>query len=75
MLLRREFIVGGRQSSNVAAGRARLAWQVMNPNAMGSPAGAMTMGMSRVAFFAAMMAGVCEATITSTLKLQNKLRC
>ena len=44
----------------------------MNPNARGAPAGAITMGMSRVAFFAAMIAGViCEATITIDFALRT----
>ena len=43
-------------------GRARL---LISPVAIGSPA-IMTMGMSRVAFFAAWAAGVCTATMTST---------
>ena len=44
-----------------------LARFVISPVAMGSPADPMTIGMSRVAFFAAITAGACEATMMSTL--------
>ena len=48
----------------LASGRARF---VINPVPIGSPAAPMTIGISRVAFFAAMTAGVCEAMMMSTL--------
>ncbi len=46
-------------------GRARLE---MRPVPSGSPAGAMTIGISDVACLAAMTAGVCDATMMSTLR-------
>ena len=45
-------------------GRAKLE---MRPVPTGSPAGAMTIGISVVACLAAVTAGVCEATMMSTL--------
>jgi hypothetical protein len=45
-------------------GRARVA---IRPVSTGAPAGAMTIGIVAVAFFAANTAGVNLATITSTL--------
>ena len=45
-------------------GLARLA---IKPVPTGSPTGAMTIGISRVAFFAAIADGVSEATMMSTL--------
>jgi hypothetical protein len=51
------------EACDVASG-PREAWHQISPT--GSPAGAMTIGIVRVAFFAAWTAGVNSATITPT---------